>query len=142
MCNAGGYQYGKSMPGRAMCTRSYVTEICYRIQYPIRNHRNRGDPFSMRQIGIGQLFNGPQDSTWILLQPSSEVLSRLELAIDKPDFFSVQEEDPMSLHLFFLEYQSINWDDYIEHFRVTLEPLVCLLRGFYMLCSRANVVLD
>ena len=67
------------------------------------------------------------------MQPDPDVLSRLELAIDKSESFSVQEEDPMSLHLIFLEYQSIYWDDYIEHLRVTLEPLVSLSSGWYML---------
>lgn len=107
-----------------------MAEICYRIQYPIRNNRNRGDPFSMRQIGIGQKYRGPQDSTWIILQPGTEVLSRLELAIDKSEYLSAQEEDPMFLHTIFLEYQSVNWNDYVEHLRVTLEPLVCLASAY------------
>ena len=79
----------------------------------------------MRQIGIGQKVHGPQDSTWIILQPGSEALSRLELAIDNPEYLSAQEEDSMFLHLIFLEYQSVNWNDYVEHLRVILEPLVC-----------------
>ena len=130
-----------SQPLRSVCGYSVVeqiivytltdmAEICYRIRYPIRNNRNRGDPFSMRQIGIGQKVHGPQDSTWIILQPGSEVLSRLELAIDKSEYLSTQEEDPMSLHLIFLEYQSMNWNDYVEHLRVTLEPLVRLASAY------------
>ena len=43
----------------------------------------------------------------------------------RPDFFFVQEEDPMSLHLIFLCFQSINWDDFVEHLRISIEPLVC-----------------
>lgn len=43
----------------------------------------------------------------------------------RPDFISVQEEDPMSLHLIFLYFQSINWDDFVEHLRISIEPLVC-----------------
>ena len=78
----------------------------------------------MRQIGVCQKNDGPQTSAWIILQPSLEVLSRLKLMIEKPDFISVQEEDPMSLHLIFLDFQSINWDDFIEELRVSLEPLV------------------
>ena len=109
---------------KTVYTLTDMAEICYRIQYPIRNNRNRGDPFSIRQIGIGHKFHGPQDSTWIILQPDSEVLSRLELAIDESEYLSAQEEDPMSLHLIFLEYQSVNWNDYVEHLRETLEPLV------------------
>ena len=38
----------------------------------------------------------------------------------------------MSLHLIFLEYQSTNWEDYVEHLRATLEPLVRLPRGDIM----------
>lgn len=100
-------------------------EICYRIQYPVRNNRNRGDPFSMRQIGVCQQNTGRQNSTWIILQPSLEVLSRLKLTVDRPDFISVHEEDPMSLHLIFFDFQSVNWDDFVEHLRISLEPLVC-----------------
>ncbi|KAM0806075.1 hypothetical protein BDR22DRAFT_958543 [Usnea florida] len=92
--------------------------------YPVRNNRNRGDPFSIRQIGVCQKNHGPQNSTWIIIQPSLEVLTRLKLMIDKPDFLSVHEEDPMSLHLVFIDFQSINWDDFIEELRISLEPLV------------------
>lgn len=99
-------------------------EICYRIQYPVRNNRNRGDPFSMRQIGVCQKNDGPRNSTWIILQPSLEILNRLELTLKKSDFISVHEKDPMSLHLIFLDFQSINWDDFVEHLRISLEPLV------------------
>ena len=78
----------------------------------------------MRQIGACQKNHGPQNSTWIIIQPSQEVLSRLKLVLDKPDFLSVHEEDPMSLHLLFISFQSINWDDFIEELRISLEPLV------------------
>ena len=125
-----------------VCTLIDIAEICYRIQYPIRNNRNRGDPFSMRQIGIGQRFHGPQDSTWIILQPGSEVLSRLKLAIDKSEYLSAQEEDPMFLHIIFLEYQIVNWNDYVEHLRVTLEPLVCLASVPSMLRLRSHTKSD
>lgn len=96
----------------------------------------------MRQIGICQKFHGPQDSTWIILQPSSETLSRLELMIDNSEYFSMQEDDPMLLHLIFLEYQSKNWDDYVEHFRVTLESLACHQTSQYTVRSRPNEALD
>ena len=120
----------------------YEADLCYRIQYPVRNNRNRGEPFSLRQIGLCQKFRGPQESSWIILQPSSEVLNSLELMIDKPEYFSVHQRDPMSLHLIFLEYQSVKWADYVEHLRMTLEPLVCspserCAKGF-----KSNVILD
>ena len=123
-------------------TLIYLPEFCYRVQYPVRNGRNRGDPFSMRQIGICQRSHGPQDSTWIILQPSLEVLSRLERTIEQSEFFSTQQRDPMSLHLIFLEYQSVNWDDYVEHLRLTLEPLVRLPSGQSMLYFEPNTVSD
>lgn len=103
------------------------TEICYRIQYPVRNNRDRGDPFSMRQIGICQKNNGPRNSAWIILQPSLEVRNRLELTMNGQDFISVYEADPMSLHLIFLDFQSINWDAFVEHLRISLQPLVCFI---------------
>ena len=119
-----------------------LADLCYRIQYPVRNNRNRGDPFSLRQIGLYQRSCGPQDSSWIILQPSSEVLSSLELIIDKKEYFSMQEGDPMSLHLIFLEYQSVKWDDYVEHLRITLEPLVCALSEQCVICFKSDITLD
>ena len=77
----------------------------------------------MRQTGVCQKNHGPQNSAWIILQPSLEVLDRLKIIISKPDFITVYEEDPMSLHLIFLEFQSVNWDDFIEELRISLEPL-------------------
>ncbi len=44
--------------------------------------------------------------------------------MSKPEFITGYEEDPMSLHLIFLEFQSLNWDDFIEELRISLEPLV------------------
>ena len=96
----------------------------------------------MRQIGIAQKFHGPQDSTWIILQPGSEALRRLELAIDKSEYLSTQEKDPMFLHLIFLEYQSVNWNDYVEHLRVSLEPLVCLGSTSQLLRLESDTILD
>ena len=120
----------RSLGGTSVAhTLIHMAEICYRIRYPIRNNRNRGDPFSMRQIGICQKSCGPQNSTWMILQPSPEVLNRLELTIAKSESISVQKWDPMSLHLIILKYQSIHWDDYVENLRETLEPLVCFPSG-------------
>ena len=108
-----------------------LAEICYRIQYPVRNNRNRGDPFSMRQIGVCQKIYGPHNSTWIILQSSPEVLGHLELTMIEPELFSAYEADPTSLHLVFLEFQTFNWDDFVEHLRMSLEPLVRSPNGEY-----------
>lgn len=105
----------------------HLAEICYRIQYPVRNNRDRGDPFSMRQMGVCHKSCGPQSSAWIILQPSPEVSSQLELVFNDAGYAAANEEDPMSLHVVFLSSQRANWDDYLEHLRIDLEPLVCLL---------------
>ena len=78
----------------------------------------------MRQTGVCQKNLGPKNSTWIILQPSSEVLERLKQKMSEPEFITVYKEDPMSLHLIFLEFQSVNWDDFIEELRISLESLV------------------
>jgi len=109
-----------SVTHKATC----LAEICYRMQYPVRNHRHRGDPFSMRQIGVCERSNGPQDCAWIVLQPSQEILSLLEAKISSADYFSTHAKDPISLHLVFHDFQTSKWDDYVEHLRTTLEALV------------------
>lgn len=62
--------------------------------------------------------------------------------IDKTDYSSMQEDDPMLIHLIFLEFQSKNWDDYVEYLRVTLESLVCHQTSQYIVRSRPNEALD
>ena len=62
--------------------------------------------------------------------------------MDESEYLSAQEEDPMSLHLIFLEYQSVHWNDYVEHLRVTLEPLVCLASAHQMLRMEFDPKLD
>ncbi|MCJ1450466.1 hypothetical protein MMC28_000797 [Mycoblastus sanguinarius] len=42
----------------------------------------------------------------------------------EPELFSAYEADPTSLHLVFLEFQTFNWDDFVEHLRMSLEPLI------------------
>ena len=101
-----------------------VLEICYRIQYPVRNNRNRGDPFSMRQTGVCHQSSGRQSSAWIVLQPSPEVANDIQLAMSDVGYNRAVEEDPMLLHAIFLSYQSANWDDYLEYLRADLETLV------------------
>ena len=39
-------------------------------------------------------------------------------------YFPAHEENPMFPHLIFLSFQALNWDDYVEHLREVLEPLV------------------
>lgn len=105
-------------------TATCLAEICYRMQYPVRNHRHRGDPFSMRQIGVCERSNGPQNCAWIILQPSLEILNLLEAKISSADYFTTYAKDPISLHLVFHDFQTSQWDDYVEHLRTTLEALV------------------
>ena len=121
-------QYRQSYLRRAGgLLHAYITsEICYRIRYPERNNRNQGDPFSMRQTGVCEKSLGTQKSTWIIIRPSPEISRALERTIDQAKYLSEYKEDPMIAHLIFLEYQSINWDDYVEHLRVSLEPLVSI----------------
>ena len=123
-------------------TLTVMAEFCYRIQYPIRNNRHRGDPFSLRQIGICQKSHGPHSSTWMILQPSAEVLSRLEMIIEKSEYFSMEQRDPMFLHLVFLGFQSAAWDDYVEHLRMEIEPLVGSSSARDMPRFQLNILVD
>ncbi|KAL8791326.1 MAG: hypothetical protein Q9195_005945 [Heterodermia aff. obscurata] len=93
------------------------------ILYPVRNNRNRGDPFSMRQTGVCHKSSGRQSSAWIVLQPSPEVEKDMELAMSDIGYNSTVDEDPMVLHVIFLSFQRANWDDYLEYLRADLEAL-------------------
>lgn len=78
----------------------------------------------MRQTGVCHKSSGPHNSAWIVLQPSPEILSALQLAISEAGYNAAIEENPMFLHIIFLSVQRATWDDYLEHLRTDLETLV------------------
>ena len=92
----------------------------------------------MRQMGICQKNDGPFSSAWIILQPPVEILSELDMLANEKGYAAAVEVDPIMLHINFLRFQRTNWDDYLEHLRAILMPMVCRLRKLVNLSVNAN----
>jgi hypothetical protein len=103
-----------------------TTDIHYRLQYVVRNFRNRGDPFSLRQTGVYHKFSRDVDeSVWIILHPSADIQRRLRLALQNIPT-ECRKSNPMLLHLVFISSTASGWDQYIEHLRLELESFVIM----------------
>ena len=122
---SGTRDYGESLTHHTLRAISTISsEICYRIQYPVRNNRNRGDAFSLRQVGVCYKSSELDCSTWMIFQPSSEILEIIESTLSDEGQHPQQSEDLLQLHTTVLSLHSANWDDYIDYLRANLEQFV------------------
>jgi hypothetical protein len=102
-----------------------VTELCYNIRHFERNNRARGDPWSLRQIGIYHNYDAEhQSSVWIILQPSVHIETHLINALQEIQRLGIPSEAQQYLHVFFFTSVEMNWKEYMESLRERLEILV------------------
>lgn len=101
-------------------------EICYNIHYVEKNGRNRGDPWSLRQMGVYQQVSLPKkNSVWIMLQPSGRCREHLDkISQANTEDHSHLFANPMLLHLHFLTAMAGQWEDYIQDLQDRLKNLV------------------
>ena len=96
-------------------------ELCYNVHHVEKNGRNRGDPWSLRQIGIYHQINlTTRRSSWIFMQPPSIVRDVIFRTV-KVDRF---RENPMLLHIDILSSITKNWPYYIEDISSEVDELV------------------
>lgn len=99
-------------------------DLCYRIQYPMPNNRDWGDPFSIRQTAVYQAhFDTEQPDTWILIRPTTAVQRRLFADLER-SIASCRRKDPVCYHVNFLSSTTAFWEDYIEYLRDRLDQYV------------------
>lgn len=104
-----------------------LTEICYKIQYVERNKRNRGDPWSLRQVGIYQkssLESGR--SVWIFTRLPNILRARLQQNLTEA---AGRDQSPMKFHAILISVIGRNWAAYIEDLYSQLADLVSLAQG-------------
>lgn len=102
-------------------------EICYNLPYMAQNGRDRGDPWSLRQVGVYQRFCFEhRRSIWIFLQLSQQTRAWLIKMLDR-DGASRAEEHSMVFHLVILSITSRGWNDYLEHLDALLAEYVSIL---------------
>ena len=98
-------------------------ELCYRVQFPVANHRGNGDPFSMRQAGIYQKRAASnQTSIFFLFSPTVSMLQRLTETLERSQHPDTR--DALLYHLAILSGLGESWDDYIEHLKGKLDQYV------------------
>ena len=104
------------------------TEICYKIQYVERNGRNRGDPWSLRQVGVYQkssLESGR--SIWIFARLPNILRARLQQNLREA---VGRDQSPMKFHAILISVIGRNWAAYVEDLHLQLADLVSLAQDF------------
>jgi hypothetical protein len=105
-----------------------LTEICYKIQYVERNGRNRGDPWSLRQVGIYQKSSFESGrSIWIFAQLPNILRARLQQTLREA---AEQDQSPMKFHAILFSVIGRNWTAYIEDLYSQVAELVSLAQSF------------
>jgi hypothetical protein len=118
-------------PGAKKCSEF---ELCYTYKWAIKNGRKPDtDPFAwtMRQTSVYHKFQYNQkQSTWILVQPSDAVYSRLQ-AVLKEDSSASEKlveaipTNPLKSHLLFLSAAGENWRNYYNQLEKFFYETVC-----------------
>lgn len=109
-----------------------TVEICYNIKYVERNYRLPDEPWSVRQTCIYQKFEySKKSSTWILVQPSGQVQSRIGEVFKSRTTEDIGDSvhNPLDLHLVFLSAAAENWRWYYNSLE---DKLVEMVRGLLL----------
>ena len=110
------------------CTQVRALEFCYNVRYIEQNGRDRGDPWSLRQMGVYHGFDWrTHSSIWIVLQPSDYVLATFEDTLQAMRALNLIQGGHHLLHLFFLSSLERKWKDYVESLRLNIEILVGMM---------------
>jgi hypothetical protein len=107
-------------------TNSSPIELCYNCRYAEENGRGRGDPWSLRQMGVYNSYDGKsQKSIWIILQPSSHIIESLQtMAQSLLTESMILVNAYLSIHVSFLASIEWNWHPYLENLRSRLDEIV------------------
>lgn len=110
-------------------SNSLFTELCYNFRHAEENGRGRGDPWSLRQTGIYQVYDSrTQRAVWILLQPPSSMLRNLQGRLSSlKSGETISHQTYHSLHIQFLFSMESNWRLYLEHLWMKLDEIVSLV---------------
>ena len=105
-----------------------LTEVCYKIQYVERNGRDRGDPWSLRQVGIYQKLSSESGrSIWIFTRLPDILRVRLQQNLIEA---AGRDQSPMKFHAVLITVLGRNWAAYIEDLYSQLADLVSLAQSF------------
>jgi hypothetical protein len=107
-------------------TEGLAVETCYTVRFFERNHRNTGDPWSLRQTGVYQRFDtATNNSVWTLIKPSHYLQVRLRDKLHtlarRPQLRPVRH---MLLHLVIVSSTLEGWAEYITTQQDVLERFV------------------
>ncbi|KAL6699861.1 hypothetical protein J3F84DRAFT_361897 [Trichoderma pleuroticola] len=98
-------------------------QICYTIRFFERNHRDLGDPWSPRQMGVYQRFHASTQRTiWVMIKPPQRLQDILEEKIGAiHGFKSLANTQFLLFHLAILSFSLVNWEEYVSAQRIKLE---------------------
>jgi hypothetical protein len=102
-----------------------AAELSYLIRFMEENGRSRGNPWSLRQIGVYQKVNFRTGrSVWIILQLSGTTRSRMNETVQGKAACHESCGGPLRLHATLLLATVGNWADYIEFLHSRLRRVV------------------
>ena len=122
----------------------YWPEFCYNIQYVELNKRRKGNPWSLRTMGLYQQINSiTHRSVDILLQPSDGVRQCYETALTRKHCSNeLPCVDPIALHILVISSAVANWQPYLEGLQRELTALVrpCPTTKIYLIRLIWNII--
>ncbi|CAF9914376.1 MAG: hypothetical protein HETSPECPRED_001965 [Heterodermia speciosa] len=97
-------------------------ECCYNFHYVERNNRNRGDPWSLRQMGLYQQFDFSSDRTmWLILQPPGTILDATRQIWNENETGSrAPQRWIVQTHLLYMSLMVRNWQEYLDYLQSDL----------------------
>ncbi|PMD49798.1 uncharacterized protein K444DRAFT_670634 [Hyaloscypha bicolor E] len=91
-------------------------EICYNVYHVEKNHRQEGDPWSMRETAVYHKLNIPnRRSNWIFVQIPQAARTVLEqLEVSPKLCIDVMQSKCLELHIILISAISTHWSEYID----------------------------
>jgi hypothetical protein len=103
-----------------------TTELCYNLRFVQHNGRTEGDPWSLRQIGVYQKYEGTtRRSVWIFISASDVPQQAIE-AVRQSNAFDLEPRlsGIVAFHAALLETAALEWHTYLESLNAQIELLV------------------
>ncbi|EHK43559.1 hypothetical protein TRIATDRAFT_320809 [Trichoderma atroviride IMI 206040] len=98
-------------------------QICYTVRFVELNHRDIGDPWSPRQMGVYQRFHAPtQRTVWVMIKPPQRLRDIFEEKISAIHGYKpLANAQFLLFHLAILSFSLVNWGEYVAAQRKNLE---------------------
>ncbi|KAK7910715.1 hypothetical protein PG985_013196 [Apiospora marii] len=101
-------------------------ELCYNVQHVEKNNRGRGNPWSVRQMGVySKIVPGTNRHRWIFIDFAKAAQTLMEKTQPESAYRrGLSSTEALNLHVSFLHSLTLNWSEYLEYLSCDLDILV------------------